>query len=38
MATVSPAPAGDFRPIMRMYQPRAEVLSGAYALPPITRR
>jgi hypothetical protein len=32
-----PAPAGDFRPIMRMYQPRAEVLSGDYRLPPITR-
>jgi hypothetical protein len=32
-----PTPAGDFRPIMRMYQPRADVLSGAYRLPAITR-
>jgi len=27
-----PTPAGDFRPIMRMYQPRPEVLAGSYAL------
>ena len=32
-----PTPPGDFRPIMRMYQPRAEVLSGDYALPAITK-
>jgi hypothetical protein len=32
-----PTPAGDFRPIVRMYQPRADVLSGAYRLPAITR-
>jgi hypothetical protein len=32
-----PTPAGDFRPLMRMYQPRPEVLSGDYALPAITR-
>jgi hypothetical protein len=32
-----PTPAGDFRPMMRMYQPRAEVLSGDYRLPAITR-
>jgi hypothetical protein len=32
-----PAPSGAFRPIMRMYQPRAEVLSGDYRLPAITR-
>ena len=32
-----PTPDGDFRPVMRMYQPRAEVLSGGYALPPIRR-
>ena len=32
-----PAPAGDFRPIMRMYQPKPEVLSGAYTLPAITK-
>lgn len=32
-----PAPAGDFRPLMRLYQPRDEVLSGRYRLPPIVR-
>jgi hypothetical protein len=32
-----PAPAGDFRPVMRMYQPRAEVLSGDYKLPAIEK-
>ena len=32
-----PAPAGDFRPILRMYQPRPEVLDGTYVLPPIRR-
>jgi hypothetical protein len=32
-----PAPAGDFRPVMRMYQPRPEVLAGDYALPPIRK-
>jgi hypothetical protein len=32
-----PTPAGAFRPIMRMYQPRPEVLSGDYRLPAITR-
>jgi hypothetical protein len=32
-----PTPAGDFRPIMRMYQPGPAVLSGEYALPPITK-
>lgn len=32
-----PAPAGDFRPLLRMYQPRAEVLRGEYILPPIRR-
>jgi hypothetical protein len=30
-----PAPAGDFRPVMRMYQPKREVLSGEYRLPAI---
>lgn len=30
-----PTPQGDFRPIMRMYQPRAAVLDGQYELPPI---
>jgi hypothetical protein len=32
-----PAPAGDFRPLVRMYQPRAPVLNGSYQLPPIRR-
>jgi hypothetical protein len=32
-----PTPEGDFRPIMRMYQPRPEVLAGHYALPAIRR-
>ncbi len=32
-----PTPAGDFRPIMRMYAPRRAVLDGEYVLPAITR-
>lgn len=32
-----PTPAGDFRPLMRLYQPREEVLDGSYRLPPIVR-
>jgi hypothetical protein len=32
-----PAPEGDFRPVMRMYQPRDAVLNSTYVLPPITR-
>lgn len=32
-----PAPEGDFRPMLRIYQPRAAVLSGDYTLPPIKR-
>jgi hypothetical protein len=32
-----PAPEGDFRPVMRMYQPGEEVLNGAYELPAIQR-
>jgi hypothetical protein len=32
-----PAPDGPFRPILRMYQPRAEVLDGTYVLPGIVR-
>lgn len=32
-----PSPAGDFRPIMRMYQPGEDILNGSYVLPPITR-
>jgi hypothetical protein len=32
-----PAPPGDFRPMMRIYQPAATVLDGSYTLPPIVR-
>ena len=32
-----PTPSGDFRPLIRMYQPGAEVLDGSYELPAITR-
>ncbi|MFK3679197.1 DUF1254 domain-containing protein [Microbacterium sp. NPDC090218] len=32
-----PAPAGDFRPVMRMYEPDAAVLDGSYLVPAITR-
>ncbi|WP_109525817.1 MULTISPECIES: DUF1254 domain-containing protein [Nocardia] len=32
-----PAPAGDFRPILRMYEPAPSVLDGTYAVPAITR-
>lgn len=32
-----PAPAGAFRPVMRMYQPGQAVLDGSYVLPPIRR-
>jgi hypothetical protein len=32
-----PAPAGRFRPILRMYMPGAAVLDGSYAPPAITR-
>lgn len=32
-----PTPAGGFRPLIRLYQPRASVLDGEYALPPIRR-
>ncbi len=31
-----PTPDGRFRPLMRMYQPRAEILNGEYILPAIT--
>ena len=30
-----PAPNGNFRPILRMYQPRNEILDGTYVLPAI---
>jgi hypothetical protein len=32
-----PTPAGPFRPVIRMYQPRPEVLDGGFELPPITK-
>jgi hypothetical protein len=32
-----PTPAGDFRPMLRIYQPRPEVLDGTYVLPAISR-
>ena len=32
-----PAPAAPFRPIMRLYQPKAAVLDGTYQLPPIRK-
>jgi len=32
-----PAPAGDFRPVMRMYEPDSSVLEGGYQFPAITR-
>jgi hypothetical protein len=32
-----PAPDGDFRPILRMYEPDGSVFDGSYELPPITK-
>lgn len=32
-----PSPSGEFRPILRMYEPREAVLDQSYTLPPITR-
>jgi hypothetical protein len=32
-----PTPDGRFRPLLRMYQPRAEILNGDYILPAITK-
>jgi hypothetical protein len=32
-----PAPAAPFRPIMRLYQPRAAVLDGTWTIPPVTK-
>jgi hypothetical protein len=32
-----PTPAGAFRPVLRMYEPGAEVLDGRYVLPAIRR-
>ena len=32
-----PAPVGDFRPILRMYEPEKAILDGTYEIPPIVR-
>lgn len=32
-----PTPAGDFRPLLRMYEPDGAVFDGSFELPPITR-
>lgn len=32
-----PSPAGDFRPVMRMYEPDAAILDQSYEFPAITR-
>jgi hypothetical protein len=32
-----PSPPGDFRPLLRAYQPKAAILDGSYELPPIQR-
>jgi hypothetical protein len=32
-----PAPAEGFRPLLRMYNPRPEVLDGTYEIPPIVK-
>ncbi len=33
-----PTPEGDFRPMIRLYQPQAAALDGSYRLPPILPR
>ncbi|MFD4948983.1 DUF1214 domain-containing protein [Streptomyces sp. NPDC058239] len=32
-----PAPAGDFRPMIRLYTPKPQVLDGSYTLPRIEK-
>ena len=32
-----PAPEGDFNLLLRMYQPKAEVLNGTYEVPGVRR-
>lgn len=32
-----PTPAGDFRPLLRMYEPDEAVFDGRYQLPPIAK-
>jgi len=38
LANWLPAPEGEFRPVLRLYQPRAAVLDGSYQIPPIRPR
>lgn len=38
LANWLPTPDGDFRPILRMYEPDEAVFDGRYELPPITLR
>jgi hypothetical protein len=38
LPTWLPTPAGDFRPILWLNQPRQAVFDGSYVLPPVTRR
>lgn len=33
-----PAPAAEFRPLLRMYNPRPDVFDGTFQIPPITRQ
>jgi hypothetical protein len=33
-----PTPAGDFRPLLRMYEPDNAIFDGSYQLPPISKR
>jgi len=32
-----PTPEGDFRPVLRMYEPAREVIDQSYVIPAITR-
>jgi len=38
LANWLPAPEGEFRPALRLYQPGSAVLDGSYQIPPIRRR
>ncbi|KAM9861688.1 hypothetical protein ACI1US_02467 [Leucobacter sp. BZR 635] len=37
LANWLPAPAGPFRPLLRMYEPSTEIIDGSYVIPAITR-
>jgi hypothetical protein len=37
LANWLPAPEGTFRPVLRMYMPDPEILTGEYEVPAITR-